>query len=75
MLTAKLVANSPVLSVTEYVSPKAWGQADLYAASRMPFVSPKSSLTDESSLLPGVEEDSVEVLPRYSQRDVLAKPC
>ncbi len=36
---------------------------------------PKSSLTDESPLLLGSVEDSDEVFPRYSQRDVRAKPC
>lgn len=36
---------------------------------------PKSILTDESPLLLGSVEDSDEVLPRYSQRDVRAKPC
>lgn len=49
-----------------------WGH---FASPIMLSERPKSSLTDESPLLLGSVEDSDEVFPRYSQRDMRAKPC
>ena len=67
-----MVSRSLGLSVTEYVSAKSYGQLVLLI---MLFERPKSSLTDESPLLLGRVEDSEEVLPRYSQRELRANPC
>ena len=71
-LTTRDVSRSLGLSVTEYV------RANWYGHFASPIVlseRPKSSLTDESPLLFGRVDDSDEVLPRYSQREVRAKPC
>ena len=58
-----------------YVSPKACGQADLDFSSSIESERPKSSLTEASAPLAPIEKDSEEVFPRYSQRELRAKPC
>ena len=75
LATCSEVASSPLPNVMLYVNPNACGQAAFVAASSMLSDNPKSSFTLASAPLVPIENDSDDVLPRYSQREERAKPC
>jgi hypothetical protein len=61
--------------VTEYTKPNWYGQAFFASSLKLECDRPKSTLTEFSPLSLLSADDSDDDFPRYSQRELRAKPC